>query len=126
MKTFNFGKYKGLSIQRVAFTNPNYVKWAIENVAGFKELAKDIEIPETKIKNMASHNQYSESYDEKMPSDHGSEVTDDRGSVIGTRYYRRSSTGGDLECHTVYPNGSGVWHGGGMGGDLYYDEFGNT
>ena len=60
------------------------------------------------------------------PADHGKDVVDDRGSVIGKRYYTESQTSNSWETHTVRPDGSGTWHCGGPCGDLDYDEFGNT
>jgi len=63
---------------------------------------------------------------DSLPKDHGEYVTDKDGNIIGKRAYHRSTTSDGWEKHTVYPNGSGVWHSGGPGGDLSYDEFGNT
>jgi hypothetical protein len=69
---------------------------------------------------------YLESENKDRPADHGEDVVGDAGSVIGKRIYHRSITGPEWEKHTTYSDGSGVWHGGGPCGDLYYDEFGNT
>lgn len=32
-----FGKYKGRSVKEVAEINPRYLKWAVDNIEGFKE-----------------------------------------------------------------------------------------
>jgi hypothetical protein len=71
-----------------------------------------------------AYDAYYKAHYDSRPKDHGSPVCDDTGAEIGTRIYHKY---GDVwEAHTVYPNGAGVWHGGGPCGDLYYDEFGNT
>lgn len=40
-----FGKYKGLSIERVFMDDPSYIEWCIDNVDGF-----DMESEEDEIK----------------------------------------------------------------------------
>lgn len=60
-----------------------------------------------------------------MPSDAGSDVCDERGSVIGTRGYTKFNSD-EWVSTTVYPDGSQNVHCGGPCGDLYVDEFGNT
>lgn len=60
-----------------------------------------------------------------MPSDDGSDVTDERGSVIGTRGYTRMN-GSEYIPVTHYKDGSQDIHCGGPCGDLYVDKYGNT
>lgn len=36
MDKFNFGKYIGEKVDIIISTNPSYVKWAKDNVKGFK------------------------------------------------------------------------------------------
>lgn len=35
MDTFTFGKYKGVSVNKIIHENPNYVKWCADNVCFF-------------------------------------------------------------------------------------------
>jgi hypothetical protein len=38
--TFHFGKYRGRDIEEIRFRDPQYVKWAIETVEGFRLAAE--------------------------------------------------------------------------------------
>ena len=35
MKTFTFGKYKGKEVGKIICSDPQYVKWCVENVSFF-------------------------------------------------------------------------------------------
>lgn len=128
MRTFNFGKYKGQSLEEIARINPSYFRWAMENVDGFRSYAIGI-----KPRPRSCHSSFRRRTEEpthkpelKKPDDEGSDVVNNRGEVIGRRRYFRSQTSDSWEKHTIYPDGSGTWHCGGPCGHLYYDKFGNT
>jgi len=64
-------------------------------------------------------------YEDDMPSDAGSPVSDRYGRESGIRGYTKFN-GGDWVPVTYHADGSSTVHCGGPCGPLYVDEFGNT
>ena len=50
---FNFGKYKGIDIDKVIHSDPRYVQWAEENVSFFSLSSEQKEILRKEIEKLA-------------------------------------------------------------------------
>lgn len=96
-----FGKYVN---QHYTSMSKDYQQWAEDNIEGFEKALRKCN---------------------PIPCDNGSDVSDDRGSIIGTRGYTKFNSD-EWVPRTLYSDGSSVVHCGGPCGDLYVDEFGNT